>query len=205
MGQEIARILSLDRVFLQKPDTALFGYVLSFVLPAFFVYMSASGLPERLFPSDILPTLPGYTSTVQNTAPLPWDVFVEGKALVQGTSFLPLYSFSIPKEGYRFAEVHLLDITGYSSTFDQTDGDPYITASNQNVRWGTVATNFPEREEALPFGTKIRIPELFGDEIFTVEDRMNRRFNNRLDVWFPSRSQASQFGIHRDIAVEIFN
>ncbi len=60
-------------------------------------------------------------------------------------------------------------ITAYSSTVDQTDSTPFITANGVHVHDGVVATN------ALPFGTQIKIPALFGDKVFTVEDRMARR------------------------------
>jgi len=80
-------------------------------------------------------------------------------------------------------------ITAYSSTPDQTDDSPFITASNTHVRDGVVAANF------LPFKTKIRIPKLFGDKIFTVEDRM--RSNVKVDIWFPTRQEALNFGARR--------
>ncbi len=83
-------------------------------------------------------------------------------------------------------------VTGYSSTPCQTDDDPYITAAGTLVRKGIVANNF------LPFGTKIKIPELFGDEIFIVEDRMHwRKGNYIVDVWFPDYWQALNFGAHK--------
>jgi len=80
-------------------------------------------------------------------------------------------------------------ITGYSSTVDQTNSDPFITASGHWVRDGIVAANF------LPFGTQIRIPQYFGNKVFVVQDRMNRRHSNRVDVWFHTRQQAINFGI----------
>jgi len=86
-------------------------------------------------------------------------------------------------------EVVQTTITAYSSTVDQTDSTPYITASGSRVRDGVAAANF------LPFGTEIRIPVYFGDKIFIIEDRMNARFSNRVDIWFPSRQQAIDFGI----------
>lgn len=80
-------------------------------------------------------------------------------------------------------------ITAYSSTTAQTDSTPFTTASNTTVRDGIVANNL------LPFGTKIRIPELYGDKIFVVEDRMNKRKGNyHLDVWLSSTSDAKEFG-----------
>ena len=80
-------------------------------------------------------------------------------------------------------------LTGYSSTPDQTDDTPFITASNTRVRDGVVAANF------LAFGTKVQIPSLFGNKVFTVEDRMARKHNDKIDIWFPERHLAKNFGV----------
>ncbi len=86
--------------------------------------------------------------------------------------------------------------TGYSSTPDQTDDSPFVTASGTRVRDGIIATNM------LPFGTKIRIPEVYGDKIFVVEDRMNRRYWMNVDIWFPSRNSALTFGSQK-VTIEV--
>lgn len=78
--------------------------------------------------------------------------------------------------------------TGYSSTPDQTDSSPFITASGTHVHDGTIAVNF------LPFGTKVRFPGYTGDKVYTVEDRHHPRLSSRADIWFPSRAAAIQFG-----------
>jgi 3D (Asp-Asp-Asp) domain-containing protein len=83
-------------------------------------------------------------------------------------------------------------ITAYSSTPCQTDDSPYITAAGTGVREGIVANNL------LPFGTKIRIPELYDDRVFVVEDRMNwKKSNYQIDIWFPDYHQALSFGVKR--------
>lgn len=79
-------------------------------------------------------------------------------------------------------------VTAYSSTVDQTDSTPFTTASGKRVRDGFIAANF------LKFGTKVQIPELYGDKVFVVEDRMHRRFNTYVDIWFSNRSSALKFG-----------
>ncbi len=79
-------------------------------------------------------------------------------------------------------------ITAYSSSPDETDSTPFITASGNHVRNGVAAANF------LPFGTKFRIPELFGNKIFVIEDRMHSRFSNRVDIWFETKEEAKNFG-----------
>jgi len=80
-------------------------------------------------------------------------------------------------------------VTAYSSTPWETDEDPHITASGKSVRDGIVANNL------LPFGTKIKIPEIFGDKIFVVEDRMSwEKSNYQFDVWFDDYFEALKFG-----------
>jgi 3D (Asp-Asp-Asp) domain-containing protein len=80
-------------------------------------------------------------------------------------------------------------VTAYSSTPGQTDDTPFITASGSTVRKGIVANNL------LPFGTKIRMPEIYGEVILTVEDRMSRKKSNyHIDVWFSDYHQALAFG-----------
>lgn len=80
-------------------------------------------------------------------------------------------------------------VTAYSSTPEETDSDPFITASQTEVRDGVIAANF------LPFGTKVMMPDLFGEKIFVVEDRMHRRKTNFVDIWMPSTEAAKEFGI----------
>ncbi len=82
-------------------------------------------------------------------------------------------------------------VTAYSSTPEETDSTPFVTAQNTKVRDGIIAVNF------LPFGSKVKIPKLFGDKIFTVEDRMHARKKNFVDVWMPSKEDALAFGIYR--------
>ena len=95
--------------------------------------------------------------------------------------------------------IWVVTATAYSSTKDQTDSTPFITASGAHVRDGVVAANF------LPFGTMVKMPELFGDKIFVVEDRMNQRYQTgRIDVWFPDRGMAKEFGIKK-VKIEIIS
>lgn len=82
-------------------------------------------------------------------------------------------------------------VTAYSSTVDQCDSSPFITASGTHVRDGVIATNL------LAFGTKVKFPSIYGDKIFVVEDRMNKRFSNRADIWFSTREEAKRFGVKK--------
>ncbi len=90
-----------------------------------------------------------------------------------------------------------IDVTAYTSTVEECDSDPFITADGSRVRDGIIAANF------LPFGTKVRFPSLFGDRVFEVHDRMNKRYNLRADVWMNNGSAMRQFGIHHNVTIEV--
>ena len=96
-----------------------------------------------------------------------------------------------------------LHITAYNSLPWQTNSEPCITASGMNVcerdTEDVIATNYAY----LPFGSKIKIPELFGDREFLVEDRMNQRYTQTLDIWMKDYYDAKDFG-RQKIEVEIY-
>lgn len=100
----------------------------------------------------------------------------------------PRYSYKVP-------------LSAYNSEPGQTDSTPCITASGYDLCEAdaetVVAANF------LPLGTKVRIPELFGDRIFTVEDRMNARYTYKMDIWMKQKSDARTFGV-KYATVEVF-
>ncbi len=107
-------------------------------------------------------------------------------AITQDNSLLAVSAPSIDPKTISTMKVI---ITAYSSTVEQTDDSPFITASGKTVEDGIVANNL------LPFGAKIKIPQVFGDKIFTVEDRMNKRKGYyHVDIWFPEYGQAKKFG-----------
>lgn len=75
--------------------------------------------------------------------------------------------------------------TAYTASVDETDNDPTITASNQEVRIGIVANN------CLPFGTKVKVK----NRIYEVQDRMNSRFGcDKFDIYMCDYSNAINFG-----------
>jgi 3D (Asp-Asp-Asp) domain-containing protein len=81
-------------------------------------------------------------------------------------------------------------ITFYSSTVDQTDSTPFITADGTYVHDGIIAAN------CLPFGKKVKFPDYYGDKVFVVHDRMNSRYGcNKIDIWLESRAEAKQRGV----------
>ena len=108
-----------------------------------------------------------------------------GLLTVQENSLLPSSLLPEPK----VAKTIKVIITAYSSTPEETDDTPVITAAGTTVRDGIIANNL------FPFGTKIRIPELYGDKVFTVEDRMSsKKGYYHFDIWFSSKQGAKDFG-----------
>jgi len=121
-----------------------------------------------------------------NLSPIDKLITLHGQALVQSTNpNTPIVT-----------ESRLVIVTAYSSTPDQTDSTPFITASGSHVRDGIVACNF------LRFGTHVRFPDIYGDKIFVVEDRMALKNNHKIDIWFNTRWEAMQFGV-RQLKVEV--
>jgi 3D (Asp-Asp-Asp) domain-containing protein len=96
----------------------------------------------------------------------------------------------LPLEGEpQVVSEHWLTVTAYSSEPRQTDSTPFTTAWQTPVRDGVVALNF------LPKGTMVRFPDMYGDKLFIVEDRMNVRYPYRADIWMYNTSDAWSFGM----------
>lgn len=93
-------------------------------------------------------------------------------------------------------EVIMSEVTAYTSSVDETDDTPYLTASGDLVGPETVAC--PSR---YSFGTKIQIEK----RVFICKDRMNKRFRdkNYFDIWVESKEIAKEFGRKKNIEVLI--
>ncbi len=89
-----------------------------------------------------------------------------------------------------------ITVTSYNSVPGQTDATPFITAFGTPVHDGIVATNY------LPKGTKVRFPDLYGDKVFVVEDRMNIRYTKQMDIWSADQQFSRNFGA-RHLRMEI--
>lgn len=101
--------------------------------------------------------------------------------------------------GYSIAREVVAEVSAYNPLPEQTDSTPCITASNKNICDGehaVIAANW------LKFGTKVMIPEYFGDTVFTVEDRMNPRYPYNVDVLFYDKGEARTFG-RRKLLIQV--
>ncbi|GAA5524150.1 hypothetical protein Maes01_00704 [Microbulbifer aestuariivivens] len=76
-----------------------------------------------------------------------------------------------------------VDATAYNSVPGQTDSDPWVAAWNNRLRPGdkVIAVSRDLEKHGLTNGAKVKIEGLPGT--YTVRDRMNKRFKNRIDVW----------------------
>lgn len=128
--------------------------------------------------------VPALSTESHDRSPLPEDSLV----FVRSSALLPISSPETPE---RVVSKVRVVITAYSSTTWQTDDTPFVTAAGTEVREGIVAANF------LPIGTRIKIPDLYGDRVFVVEDRMHPRKNYMVDIWFPDYWDALDFGAKR--------
>ncbi|HBH46263.1 MAG: hypothetical protein A2445_04475 [Candidatus Jacksonbacteria bacterium RIFOXYC2_FULL_44_29] len=117
---------------------------------------------------------------------------------VTGSPLIPTEILTLPESPLRPKTVHQVTVTFYSSEPWQTDSTPFITANGTHVRDGIAATNF------LPFHTQIVLPEIFGDKVFVIEDRMNRRYSNRVDIWVPTTEEAVRRGVVYNTTVEVY-
>ncbi len=108
---------------------------------------------------------------------------------------LPEANDAAPRKTYTIA------MTAYTSEAAQTDSTPCITASGLDVCErdieNVVAANF------LPLGTRVRIPEFYGDRVFYVEDRMNARYHYKMDIWMKQKADAKIFGL-KHTTIEVF-
>lgn len=106
----------------------------------------------------------------------------------------------LPVNEIKIRKKVVVTATAYNAVPWQTDDTPCIAADGTNVcanpDLNIIAANW------LPFGTKVRIPEYFGDTIFEVHDRMNKRYSDRVDILMKSIPEAKQFG-RRQIELEI--
>jgi len=84
-------------------------------------------------------------------------------------------------------------VTAYSSSPDETWGDPFVTASGRRVFDGLVAC---PRE--FPFGTRFKI----GSRTYQCFDRLHDKYDDRFDIWMSTKNRALQFG-KRHLLVEV--
>ena len=103
----------------------------------------------------------------------------------------------------------LVTATIYHATPEQTDSTPHITASNKIIDLGNplkhrwIAVSRDLEEKGLTFGVKVCVTGAGNlDGIWTVQDRMNKRWSHRIDFLV---NQDMKGGKWENVRVEILN
>ena len=103
----------------------------------------------------------------------------------------------------------MVTATIYHATPEQTDSTPDITASNKKIdlsnplkhRWIAVSRDLEEK--GLTFGVKVCVTGAGNfDGIWTVQDRMNRRWSHRIDFLVNKEIKGGKW---ENVRVEILN
>lgn len=150
----------------------LFNYTVTPVLCAAIVIMAVVVVVKQQKIDDLTHQL----ELVQKTAEAR-KVLVEEARLLQKAMSKP--------------PVRTVTVTAYNPTTRQCDDDPLIAASMRKVRSGTIAVSRDLFDQGWVFGRKVRIE---GYGIFEINDLMNKRFTQRIDIFMWDESEARQFG-----------
>ncbi len=151
-------------------------------------YLHNTALGTMAMLSSFVSVVPMTAPTVHAQAML--DEFVAEASVTDEATF-PVAGTRAP------SRTMTIPVSAYNSLPNQTDSTPFHTADGTHVRDGLIAANF------LPLDTRVRFPELYGDKVFIVKDRMNKRYNYKADIWMEHYDDAIQFGVHRT-TIEIF-
>jgi 3D (Asp-Asp-Asp) domain-containing protein len=93
-------------------------------------------------------------------------------------------------------EAKELNISAYTSSEDETDRSPDITAFNKKLVPGTVAISRDLLWEGWRPGMKVYIE---GYGVYTIADLMNKRFKQSIDIYMPDKQKAKS--IHGKVMV----
>ena len=91
------------------------------------------------------------------------------------------------------------EITAYSPSIAECDGNPTRTASGKTVYVGGIAADL----DVLPFGSKVLIPGYNGGKPCTVIDTGGAIEGNKLDVFFWHSQEAINWGRRKNVKVTI--
>jgi 3D (Asp-Asp-Asp) domain-containing protein len=105
-----------------------------------------------------------------------------------------------------------LRATAYNSLVEQTNDQPFITATGARTRWGIIAVSRDMLGVDLPYGSLVRLTDLgtfahgrgagayqslLDNHLFVVEDTMHPRKTQQIDVWFEEYADAVRWGVRR--------
>jgi 3D (Asp-Asp-Asp) domain-containing protein len=115
--------------------------------------------------------------------------------LVLASLFLVVAASATP------VHVTTVTVTAYSSRTIETDDTPFIAAWGDSVRTGTIAVSrdllqfFGRGQPVLLYLDGLDAPP----DTFVVNDKMNKRWTKRVDIWFKDTTIAQRFGTKKGI------
>ena len=112
-----------------------------------------------------------------------------------GVSLIPSKTIVYVSEPPSF-KVVTAEVSAYTSSKDETDHDPFTTASGSKTGPGIIAC-----PAHLEFGTRVEIE----GKVFVCEDRMNKRYRHQevYDIWVSSKEVAYEWG-RRTLDIKIY-
>jgi 3D (Asp-Asp-Asp) domain-containing protein len=128
------------------------------------------------------------------------------KLVMNETTLIPATS-PMGGNGYDVTRrIITVQVSGYNSEVAQTDDSPFIGSAGTYMRDGVVAANIIDAYgRNIPHFTKIRFKNcgnIPNDKIFSVEDRLNKRYTKNVDVWFAHKADALKLG-RRTCQIEV--
>jgi len=199
----MSKIVNLGRVLSLLSRVHVIGPIAASLLSllAASVVLATPALPSSAVASQAVKaalSAPVKTATVKSVSPA--QPVSAAAARAQGVTRA---SSSGLRSTGRSAVVHS---TAYNSTPGQTDSTPFVTATGTRVRSGVVALS-RDLLGRFPYGTRLTIEDLSGryssylrGRVFIVEDTMNVRIGNTVDIWMVSRGEAMSWG-NRNIRI----
>ncbi len=115
--------------------------------------------------------------------------------LITIIAFMSIVTNAQKVQVVRVEGVSISAFTASKKECGKSDG---ITASGVKVHDGVIACNF------LPFGTKVRIPSMYGDKVFTVYCRLKKGYVNHVDIYTKLVSTALRIG-RRTCDIEVIS
>lgn len=83
-------------------------------------------------------------------------------------------------------------LTAYTPRVQETDEDPFITASTRRVKEGCIAVSRDLYALGWTFG---KLVDLGAYGIFEITDKMNSRHKKSLDIFMWDLGKANEFGV----------
>lgn len=81
-----------------------------------------------------------------------------------------------------YTSIGVREITAYHAVTRETDSTPDWGAGGRVAINGVPTGKWCAAPRSIPFGTKIIIPAISGDTVWTVRDRLARKYDHRIDL-----------------------